>query len=67
MNLVKEPWIPVVMQDGKPARVSLRMRLQKGRHCRSGCKPMPAYRADASLDLRPKPRYPKDEGGLARM
>lgn len=31
MNLVKEPWIPVVMQDGKPARVSLGMRLQKGR------------------------------------
>ena len=30
MNLVKEPWIPVVMQDGKPARVSLRDAFAKG-------------------------------------
>jgi len=30
MNLVKEPWIPVVMQDGTPARVSLRDAFAKG-------------------------------------
>lgn len=30
MNLVKDPWIPVVMQDGTPELVSLRDVFAKG-------------------------------------